>query len=203
MKLHSNPASPFVRMVRVVARELGLENDIEEVHTGAFVPMQVHEGVSADNPLGRIPALVTDHGHGVHDSRVIMEYLLHRAGDKTLLPDEPVARFRILTLQSMAIGLADTGVALRYETAVRPKEMQWPELIERQGKRITNVLDCVERDWADDLAEVNVGTIALASVLGYLDFRYPDLGWRDGRPKLTAFYETFSQRPSMVSTPPE
>jgi len=35
-----------------------------------------------------------------------------------------------------------------------------------------------------------------------LDFRYPTLPWRDGRPKLTAWFERFSTRPSMVDSKP-
>lgn len=203
MKLHNNPASPFVRMVRVTARELGIQDQIEEIHTGVFLPVEVHAAVAADNPLGRIPALVTDHGTVLFDSRVICEYLVHNAGKLEFLPHEPVARFSILTLQALAQGIADSAVALRYETALRPEEMRWQKLIDRQTARINTALDALENDRADDLDGVNLGTISVAAVLGYLDFRWPDWGWREGRPKLQAFYEEFSARPSMQSTIPE
>jgi len=36
--------------------------------------------------------------------------------------------------------------------------------------------------------------------LGYIDFRLSDLGWRDGRPKLSAWHQAFSARPSMAKT---
>lgn len=203
MKLHHNPASPFVRMVRITAHELNLTNDIELIHTGVFLPIEVHGGVASDNPLGKIPALVTDHGHALHDSRVICEYLVHHAGDKQLLPDEPVNRFRILTAQSTALGIADAGVSLRYETALRPEDKRWPDWIERQTTRISSALDALEAAADEELAEVDLGSICVAAVLGYLDFRWPDWGWREGRGKLAAFYETFSQRPSMQATLPE
>jgi len=202
MKLHFNPASPFVRMVTVTARELGIIDQIEEVPTGEFLPIKVNAQVQADNPLGRIPALVTDHGHSIYDSRVICEYLCHHAGDKDLLPDEPVKRFRLLTLQSLAVGLMDSGVALRYETGLRPAEKQWPDWIERQKERLATALDDLEANWKTELSSVNCGSIAVGCLLGYLDFRYGDMGWRDNRPNLATFYEGFAKRPSMMQTMP-
>ncbi len=203
MKLHNNPASPFVRIVRVTARELGMEGQIEEVHTGVFLPVEAHASVCRDNPLGKIPALVTDHGTVLYDSRVICEYLVHNAGDKALLPDEPVSRFANLTMQALAQGIADSAVNLRYETGLRPPEKQWPDWIDRQTARINAALDALENDRAGEFGDVHLGTISVACILGYLDFRWPDWGWRNGRPKLAAFYETFSARPSMQATVPK
>jgi len=202
LKLHHNPASPFVRMVNVTAHELGISDQIEKVATGEFLPDRVNKQVATDNPLGRIPALVTDHGTALYDSRVICEYLCHHAGDKALLPDEPVSRFRLLTLQALAVGLMDSGVGLRYETGLRPETMRWPEWIERQKVRIAAGLDDLEANWKDELAGVNCGSVATACLLGYLDFRYGDMGWRNGRSKLAAFYEGFAKRPSMMATNP-
>jgi len=34
-----------------------------------------------------------------------------------------------------------------------------------------------------------------------VDFRYPDLDWRDGHPALGAWFDTVSTRPSMQATP--
>lgn len=202
MKLHHNPASPFVRMVTATAHELNIFDQLELIDTGVFLPDRINEGVAADNPLGKIPSLVTDHGTALYDSRVICEYLCHHAGDKQLLPDEPVSRFRILTLQSLAVGLMDAGVSRRYETAVRPEEKRWPDWVARQHARMEAGMDDLENNWADELGSINSGTIAVAVVLAYFDFRYPDLGWRDNRPKLAAFYEGFARRSSMTATQP-
>jgi glutathione S-transferase len=112
VKLHFNPASPFVRMVRVTAHEVGVADQIELVPTGGVSPVEVHARVAADNPLGKIPCLVTDHGHSLFDARVICEYLAHHAGRTDLFPHEPVKRFRSLTVQALAHGIADAGRAL-------------------------------------------------------------------------------------------
>ena len=200
MKLHCNPASPFVRMVRVVASEVGLDGQIELVPTGAFTPVDVHRAVTATNPLGKLPALVTDHGHRLHDSRVICEYLAHRSGRSDLIPDEPVKRFHVLTLQSQSLGIADAAVAWRYEMVMRPPALRWDKWADRQEARVMMALDDVEANWTASLADIDVGTIALAVALGYLDFRLADWHWRKGRPGLAAFHAGFSARPSMKAT---
>ncbi|MDP2801456.1 MAG: hypothetical protein Q8O26_06185 [Phreatobacter sp.] len=38
--------------------------------------------------------------------------------------------------------------------------------------------------------------------LGYLDFRFPDIGWRNGHARLAAWYAGFAERPSMKATAP-
>ncbi len=200
MKLHFNPASPFVRFVRIVASEVELDAQIELVATGALTPIDVNRVVAATNPLGKLPALITDHGHPLHDSRVIVEYLAHRSGRGDLLPDEPVRRFRVLTLESQALGIADAAVAWRYEMVMRPEALRWDKWADRQKTRVMMGLDDIEANWADDLGAVDVATMALAATLGYLDFRFPDWDWRTGRPALVAFYEEFCKRPSMQAT---
>ena len=200
MKLHFNPASPFVRMVRVTAEEAGVAKDIELVATGAVSPVVVHEGIAADNPLGKIPCLVTDHGHALYDSRVICEYLAHRGGHSGLFPDEPVKRFRVLTVQALGLGIADAAVLYRYETAMRPGALRWEPFVERQLKRVDDALDALEGRWAGDLGQVTAGSVAAACALSYLDFRLGDRPWREARPRLAGFYETFARRPSMLAS---
>ena len=200
MKLHFNPASPFVRMVRVTAEEAGVAKDIELVATGAVSPVVVHEGIAADNPLGKIPCLVTDHGHALYDSRVICEYLAHRGGHSGLFPDEPVKRFRVLTVQALGLGIADAAVLYRYETAMRPGALRWEPFVERQLKRVDDALDALEGRWAGDLGQVTAGSVAAACALSYLDFRLGDRPWREGRPRLAGFYESFARRPSMLAS---
>lgn len=202
MKLHHNPASPFVRMVTATAREAGVADQIEEVSTGVFVPVTAHAGVVAASPLGKIPTLVLDDGLALYDSRVICDYLLSLAPQSGLLPAEGPEKWKCLTLQALAQGFADAAVNLRYEMGMRPAEMQWAAWIDAQRQRIERSLDALEHDRLAELANVTLGSIAVAVCLGYLDFRYPDMDWREGRPGITEFYAGFSQRPSMTETEP-
>ncbi len=199
MKIYGDTLSPFVRMTLVVAHEVGLGGKIEHI-VESVKPTEVNAKLAALSPIGKVPVFETDHGHGLYDSRVIIEYLCHVAGNSTLIPDDGVARFRILTLQALAQGTADSAVALRYEKGARPQGLQWQEWIDRTVIRINAALDDLENNWGDTLAEVNAGSIATAVTLSYIDYRLPDLGWRNGRPRLQAFHDRFVARESMAKT---
>lgn len=199
MKIYGDLISPFVRMCMVTAHEVGLGARVEQV-AEIVRPTEVNAKLSSLSPIGKIPVLETDHHHGLYDSRVIIEYLCHVAGNSALIPDDGVKRFRVLTLQALGQGLADAAVAYRYEIAQRPQGLQWQEWMARTVTRINAALDDLENNWQACLSEVNAGSIAVATTLSYIDFRLGELSWRSGRPKLAAFHETFSKRDSMVKT---
>ena len=199
MRIYGNLISPFVRMTLVTAHECGLGDKVEHINEGVD-PTKANPKLTALSALGKIPILETDHNHPIYDSRVIIEYLAHVAGNKTLIPDDGVKRFRVLTLLALAQGLSDAAVAYRYETATRPKELRWKEWMERSVLRFNSAFDDLDKNWKAELAEVTAGTIAVATVLGYIDFRMAHLNWREGRPALTKFHAEFSKRDSMVKT---
>lgn len=197
MKIYGDIISPFVRMSMVCAYEAGLGDKVSLAETKVS-PIEANSGLVSVAPLGKIPVLITDHGHAVYDSRVIMEYLCHVAGNSTLIPNDGVKRFKVLTLQALAQGMGDASVAYRYETGVRPKELQWEGWKSRQQARVHASFDELEKNWLQTLGEVNVGSIAVAVVLDYVDYRMPDWAWRDGRKNLTAFHDQFAKRLSMT-----
>jgi glutathione S-transferase len=199
MKLHGDLISPFFRMCLVTAHEVGLGTKVQHVEARVN-PTSVNGELTALSPVGKVPVLVTDHNHPVYDSRVIMEYLCHVSGNKTLIPDDGVKRFRVLTLEALGQAIAEAGVAFRYETVVRPQGLQWREWLNRHDLRVKGEFDDLEKTWSKDLAEVTAGSLTVAVALSYLDFRIPDWQWRKDRPKLQAFHEAFSARPSMQAT---
>jgi glutathione S-transferase len=200
MLIHGDVISPFVRMCLVTAHEVGLKDRVQLAAT-AVKPAEVNAALSRLSPIGRIPVLETDHHHPIYDSRVIMEYLAHVAGNRSFIPDDGVKRFRVLTLLALAQGVAEAGVNLRYELAQRPEGAQWPAYAERLRARIAAGLDDMEQQWHDVLHGVNAGSVAAACALGYLDFRHQALSWRTGRAKLKAFGDNFNMRESMKAWP--
>lgn len=201
MKLIFNPASPFARMVRVSIRELGMADQIEEIETGVL-PTERNDSVANGNPLGRIPVLIIDDGNSIYDSRVICEYLVEKSGENDLLPSNSASRTQVLVLQALAQGICDTAVNLRYETFARPEELRWDLWISRQEERLVEALDNLDTKWSGELTQVSLGSIATAVALSYLDFRFPEINWRNGRTALAVFHEEFSSRPSMTATVP-
>lgn len=201
MKLKYGALSPFVRKVMVSAIELGLDGRIEKVPS-PLSAVQANPGVIAVNPVGKIPALETDDGVPLYDSPVIIEYLDHLAGGGTLVPPVGPERWRALRVNALADGLLDAGVSARTETT-RPAEKQWDVWIAAQRAKVVNCLDRLENECATFAASPTIGEIAAGCALGWLDFRLPDLGWREGRPTLAAWYEVFAARPAMTATAPK
>jgi glutathione S-transferase len=201
MKLFFNMASPFVRKVRVFARETGLDKNIEEITT-AVSPVQANASLAAANPLKKIPALVLDDGTALFDSPVICEYLDSLHAGRKLFPAAGPARWTALKLQATGDGILDAGVLCRYEMAFRPKEFQWAGWVEGQKTKWRGGLDLLEREAGTLDGEPTIGGITVACALGWLDFRYGDDNWRNNRPKLAGWFEKFSARPAMTTTMP-
>jgi len=200
VKLFHSATSPFVRQCLVAAHELGLRERIELVPAAAH-PINRDRAVVASNPLGKIPALITDEGTVLHDSRVIIDYL-NDLGEGELIPRDGEARWRVLTQQSLADGMLDAAVLSRYEMALRPEELRWKDWLAGQLEKVASGLAELEVRAPNFGDRVDAGTIAFASVLGYLDFRFQTLAWRDQRPNAAAWFGWFGARDSMVATRP-
>jgi hypothetical protein len=108
LTLGHSPSSPFVRKIRIGASVLGLDGEIRIEPADTMNPA---DSVRQQNPLGKIPALVLEDGTVLFDSRVILEYLDHRAGGGRIIPTEASARFSALRLQALADGIMDASVA--------------------------------------------------------------------------------------------
>jgi glutathione S-transferase len=185
----------------IVVLEKGLEARVEAT-SRQVSPVAPNAAVVADNPLGKIPCLVTDDGLALYDSRVIAEYLDGQGAAPTLFPAAGRERLVTLAMQALGDGILDAGVATRYETFLRPEALRWSEWVAAQKLKITRSLDHLEADIASLDGRIDVGSITIGCALGYLDFRFADDRWREGRPSLAAWYERFSQRPSMQATKP-
>ena len=201
MKLYANKASPFARKVRVLVREIGLTGRVEEIET-IVSPIAANETLARDNPLVKIPALVTDSGETLFDSRVICEYLDTLHTGRKLFPASGPQRFTALRRQSLTDGILDAAVLCRYETAVRPEPLRWKDWIEGQKRKIFGGLAVLEAEagaWGDEFA---IGQVGAACVLGYLDFRFAAWDWRGSHPQLRGWFERISARPSVAATKP-
>src|SRR5260370_13560888 len=101
MLLRGSPMSPFARKVRMAILHLGLAEKIEFVRAD---PMNPEDVLRKDNPLGKIPVLMTEGGKAIYDSRVILEYLDHAAGGGIIIPDACPARPDALPYQPSFTG---------------------------------------------------------------------------------------------------
>lgn len=201
MKLLYQTHSPYARKVLVAAHELGLQQRIEVVHHDTS-PTRRNDEVFALNPLGKVPVLIVDDGPALFDSSVICEYLDGLHDGVRIIPVEHRARFRALRRQALALGMADAGIAARWEAERRPEASRWLPMLQGQLEKLAAACDLLEQELGDAPpaeAVPDIGDIALATTLSWIAFRhvYP---FADGHPRLSAWYARFSQRPSMLAT---
>ncbi len=197
MKLHHSPASPYARKVVACAIARGIDSQIEIVPTNPHVsPAEL----LAVNPLSKIPCLVTGDGVAIFDSRVICEYLDGLEGGLPLFPRAAGPRLRALRMQAIADGIMDACVTRRMEQG-RPHEDARDAVMARQKAAVDRAMAVLE---ADELGQtVDIGTIAIACALGYLDLRFAPEPWRDTHPKLAAWFATFGLNPAIARTKPQ
>ena len=194
MKLRFAPTSPYVRKCLVVAHETGLGNQIEIVPTNPWEPDTT---IATDNPLGKVPALTTEDGLSLFDSRVICEYLDSQSNNPHLFP-RGLTRWPVLRLAAIGEGILDAADARIMESrrAAEKIDHAWDM---RKKRAIERALDELEH-LAGGFTGIDIGLITVGCALGELDFRFPGEDWRSSRPTLTAWYADFSQRPSMAQT---
>ena len=199
MRLFYAPPSAYSRKVRIVAFEKNLRADIEEVLCN---PYENPALLLQANALGKIPALQLENGVTLYDSPVICEYLDSLNDRPRLIPETGAARWDVLRAQALADGLLDAAVLIAQEKR-RPATEQSPDAIARRNAVIDRALEAMVRDLSTLPGAINLGRIACACALAYLDFRQPERNWRAAFPALATWYAHFSERPSMRATEPE
>ena len=154
------------------------------------------------NPLGKIPVLVLDDGTALYDSRVILEYLDHRAGGGRIIPKEAGARFAALCQQALCDGVLDAGILRVYEARWRPAEHHVAKWLEHQTGKMVRALAALEAAPPGLDPTPHVGQITAACALGYLDFRFEG-AWRKDHPRLVAWLDAFAAAvPAFAATKP-
>ncbi|MBX2805768.1 MAG: glutathione S-transferase N-terminal domain-containing protein [Hyphomicrobiales bacterium] len=200
MKLYHSPASPYARKVRTLIAEKDLTRLIEDVPTDPYANSAKFLSV---NPLGKIPALVTDDGLALFDSPVICAYLdAHSEGKgEALLPASGRDRWLVMRGEALGDGLMDLGLYLITEKR-KPDGEKSPTLTARRRDQVEQTLDALFSFVNELPPAFNLAHISIACALGYFDFRHAEIDWRNGRGELAAWYSDMSNRSSLAATAP-
>lgn len=201
MKLYYTPTSPFVRKVMVVAHEAGLASRITTTFLRP-VPTKVDPDLSRDNPLSKIPVLVTDDSVALYDSAVISEYLDTLHAGRRLIPREGPERWQTLRVQALADGILEAAVLVFYERTMRPEEKHWAPWLDGQTEKARQGLDALDWDASKFGKEADLGQICAGVTFAWLEFRKALGDVRKGRPALSDWYDRFRERDSMKATEP-
>lgn len=197
MRLSITGNSPYARIVRVAAMEIGLGHrmDVEEVTV-----RDARSALPPYNPTGKVPTLVTDSGEILSEIRIILEHVdtLH-VGEKLLAGRYDLAG---RATEGRVLGCLD-GVSTWAREYRRPEPIRFRWLMEVEHARAARCLDFFDRDESLLKGRARSAQIALACTVGFADMFLEDFDWRDGRPCLSAWYDVFAERPSMRSTRPK
>jgi glutathione S-transferase len=197
MILRSSPPSPFGRKAVIAAGVLGLSSELTIEKAD---PNDPGDSVRVQNPVGKIPVLIDESGAAYFDSRVILEYLDHRAGGGRILPAAPQPRFDALRLQALCDGALDACILLVYEGRWRTPEHHEAKWLAYQNDKVARALNVLEASPPAIDPVPSVGQIALACLLGYRDLRFAAT-WRADYPKLVAWLDAFAaQVPAFAQT---
>lgn len=203
LKLIGSSTSPYVRKVRVVMAEKKLDYSfvLEDV-------MAPDTKIGQYNPLGKVPCLVLEGGEALFDSRVIVEYLDNLSPVGKLIPPLGRERAEVKTWEALADGLLDAALLVRMEMTWtgRSPEQRSQAWIDRQMGKIHSALNAMSHGLSDKAfcsgIHLSLADIAVGAALGYLDFRFATLNWREAHPNLAKLQEKLLQRPSFQQTVP-
>jgi glutathione S-transferase len=196
MLLHWSPRSPYVRKVMIMAHEVGIAGRIETVRT-VVAATEPNVELMKENPQSRLPTLRLEDGTAIYDSRVICEYLDSLHSGEKLFPASFPERLTALRRLALGDGMLDTMLMWRSEQ-LRPAANQSIKHMQAWKLKTNVSVDLLEEKEIDALAAArfSIGHIGIGVALGYIDFRFPELAWRTGHPKLAAWYATFAARPA-------
>ncbi len=200
MKLLASLTSPYARKIRIILAEKALRFELV-----VDSPWEVNTRVPEINPLGKVPALITEEGDVFFDSPVIAGYLETLNASPALLPLDHLEAVRVRQTEALADGVTDASVAALLESR-RPDGERSDREVARQLEKLDRGLAELERrlatkPWFNGDA-MRLGDIAVAVALAYLDLRWPQIDWRGRHPGLLPFAEKMFARPSFVATLP-
>ena len=199
MKLVYSPPSPFVRKVTTLIHHADLNDRIELINVKTTA-LSVAEEARAANPLGKIPVMILENGRAIFDSRVITRYLDEIAGSN-LYPQEKI--YDILTLEALADGIMESAVSITYEIKLRPDNEKSPSWMEAQWSKVLHAIKALDDGQFQAMdSEMNMGQIAVACALGYLDFRHDARDWRSGHSNLASWNDKLMKLPALIKTIP-
>lgn len=195
MRLFMSATSPYARLVACVLREKGLWEGVEPVLVN---PWENPVDLTKANPFSRVPTLMTDHGDVLSEATLISLYLEQKYPQPVLLPPERAeATFRRLGL---AQGLMDATVAIISNRKFRDDADSDPILLRRR-QQIPEAIEVIAQAVGNP-EQPDLGDLAIASAIGYLDLRLAEIGWQQRAPELAQWCQRIGERPSLAQTRP-
>ena len=197
MKLIYTTTSPLARKCRIILRELGLTDRIEEIITATRSEDAL---IMTYNPNGMVPTLETDEGYTICETTVMCNYLEKQSNNKKFIPQNEKEYWQIIGLDAIASQMFESVVSRARDMKFKPKEFHFPAGIKYEQRRVQRGLDFLEKKSSIFMNKVNRLHITLGMVCLVLDNVFPDEKWRENRSNILKVYEEFKSRDSFKDT---
>ncbi|MFZ2289313.1 MAG: glutathione S-transferase N-terminal domain-containing protein [Halopseudomonas yangmingensis] len=195
MQLFLNATSPYARVVRVAAEELGMMQQIELCWTD---PWSDPQALLHINPAARIPALLLEDGRSISESLLIACYLNSLDPGSRLLPAAQLVD--CLHLAGLGQGLMDASFATVIARKHHGGESDQTLLGSRRLRAIERLLEQLQTDWLPSGSTPHLGDLVIAVALDYLAFRMPECNWQQRYPSLASRHALLAQRNSFSAS---
>jgi len=203
MRLLYSAGSPFARLVRIALVETDLDASVVKHELTRAKLYSPASDVLALNPVGRVPTLELDDGTILTESKLILDYIDALNNGPKLLPRDGSDSWRTLAEMGQALGLLE-GIVTWMRALALPEQQRAAESIARESTRVNRAADALEDAVARGAyaGRIDAAQIALGTALGLVEPRLPVWKWRDGRPRLSQWYDAIAGRPSFRMTEP-
>jgi len=199
MKLYVTLTSPYARLARILVLEKALEDRVEIIAAKTRAADSPYYQI---NPSGRVPYLIDDSSVGMEDSQLICAYLDSLDGKPRFHDPRRQTDWAYQRLEFAARNMCE-GICVWLREMARPAGERSPTALAHEIARAQRMADEFERRIADPLMHEgsNMAQLILAVALDAARKRgFGDL--TTGRPQLTAWMRSMSDRPSMQRTAP-
>jgi glutathione S-transferase len=176
---------------------LGLGEHVTRRESSVAMTRMPTDNILTNAPLGKIPVLIVEGFAPLPGSGAIVEYLDRLSGSGKLIPRSLADWMSSSRREALADGLID--ILVLWRTEVTRGASADERITQGFAIKAKATLSALERDAAGfDTEQFDVGHISCVCLLAYLDFRYPDCGWRASAPRLAAWYASMCMQDAVT-----
>ena len=206
MKLIFTPNPEYIHKVLVVAYEAKI---IDRIEMELQVPFDDDTQIWQYNPLGKVPAFITEEGQPLYGGLVICEYLDSFNKINPLFLNDDI-KWDVRRQMATGDGIFDATTLIRVESWREKQEWNKAYMF-RERKKIFGALKMLEADaenWLLQPEVFHIGHVSTAGALSYLYLRNPirecvlkpgdeNFDWANDCPNLKHWYASIQDRPSI------
>ena len=196
MKFYYTVISAFSRKCRILARELAIIQDIQEIITTMRNPDSI---IMSINPTGKVPALITNEEQLITESYAICNYL-EKIAKTNINSHNNYDDWKINGYETVACQVLESIVYRSIEKKNKPKDFIYKATSYYEKFKVNRALDFLEKKAPVFNSSINRVQITICLAFNTMYKNFPEENWKENRPLLNTLVETFKQRESFIDT---